>query len=460
MSIFFLTFYRWQVVACTDSGIRYSTIRTTFFEERKRPYARRFVRLICLFLACISCDHHFIYPDMQKEFRQQFNENFTEEKYQAYLEKIEALHPGALDFRNAETPLFIPKDFTRKMLAACEDIIDVIVSPGFIAKTTKAIPSALVVPNESDHPEFIVFDFGICENSSGELEPQLIEMQGFPTLFAFQLFHSSITGDYANVPDTHSAYLNSYNRDRYLQLLKEIIVGDLDPATVILLEIFPEKQKTRIDFYCTEQLLGIKTVCLTKLIGENNKLYYEDKGQKVEIKRIYNRLIFDDLQQQEGLNGIIDLTRPWEVEWISHPNWFYRISKFTLPLIYNPFVPPTFFLDELKQVPADLENYVLKPLFSFAGMGVVIDVTPADIDKITDPENWILQRKVKYAAVIETPDEPAKAEIRLFYFWKKGWDRPRAVHNLSRLSKGKMIGTRYNKDKTWVGGTVSFFEKD
>jgi hypothetical protein len=147
------------------------------------------------------------------------------------------------------------------------------------------------------------------------------------------------------------------------------------------------------------------------------------------------------------------------VEWAPHPNWFYRISKFTLPFIENPYVPQTYFLNELKQMPADLENYVLKPLFSFAGMGVVIDVKPEDIEAVKDPENWILQKKVKYADVIETPDEPAKAEIRLFYFWKKEWNRPVGVHNLARLSKGKMIGTRYNKNKEWVGGNVAFFEK-
>ena len=184
-----------------------------------------------------------------------------------------------------------------------------------------------------------------------------------------------------------------------------------------------------------------------------------NNGVKTAVKRIYNRVIFDDLQKQEGLGEIVDLTKPYDVEWAPHPNWFYRISKFTLPFIENPFVPQTYFLNELKQMPADLQNYVLKPLFSFAGMGVVIDVTMDDIDAVKDPENWILQKKVKYADVIKTPDEPAKAEIRLFYFWKHGWARPVGVHNLARLSKGKMIGTRYNKNKEWVGGNVAFFEK-
>ena len=395
---------------------------------------------------------------MERSLREQFNKNFTEERYKAYMDEIEGLHPGSLDFRNAETPIFINKEFKNKMLGACEDIIDVITAPNFKQLTDRSIPDDLKVPGEDAHTQFVVFDFGICKNEKGEMEPQLIEMQGFPTLFAFQAYHSGITAKYANVPSNYSSYLNGYDNASYVAALKDIIVGKHDPADVILLEIFPEKQKTRIDFYCTEKLLGIKTVCLTKLKADGKKLYYEADGKRKEIKRIYNRLIFDDLQQQEGLGEIIDLSKPYDVEWVPHPNWFYRISKFTLPFIQNPYVPETWFLNEIKE-PVNLDEYVLKPLFSFAGMGVVIDVTQADIDIIKDPENWILQRKVNYAPIIETMDEPAKAEIRLFYFWKDEWARPVGVHNLARLSKGKMIGTRYNKDKTWVGGNVAFFEE-
>lgn len=395
---------------------------------------------------------------MDKILRKKFNENFTEEKYAAYQQKVEAIHPGALEFRNAETPVFVTKEFKHKMLDACEDIIDVIVAPNFKELTQRSIPTDLIISGEDDHPQCLVFDFGVCENDKGELEPQLIEMQGFPTLFAFQAFHSEYTAQYADLPQNYSAYLNGYNKETYIQLLKEIILGNHAPENVILLEIYPEQQKTRIDFYATEQLLGIKTVCLTELKAEGDKLYYDLNGKQTEIKRIYNRLIFDDLQQQQGLPNIIDLTKKYDVEWVPHPNWFFRISKFTLPFIDNDYVPDTFFLNEVTQ-PVKLEDYVLKPLFSFAGMGVVIDVTQEDIDNIKDPENWILQKKVHYASVIPTLDEPAKAEIRLFYFWKEEWKRPKAVHNLARLSKGKMIGTRYNKDKSWVGGSVAFFEE-
>jgi hypothetical protein len=393
--------------------------------------------------------------------RKEFNKNFTKEKYAAFLEELNNTHPGAIEFRVAETPVFVPKDFTKKMLDACESIIDVINEPSFRGLTNEALQPGFNVQGENLHSHFIAFDFGICINEKGEYEPQLIEMQGFPTLFAYEVLLDDIFRKHFPVPENFSCYLGGFERDSYLQFLKEIIVGDADPEQVILLEVFPEKQKTRIDFYCTQQYLGVKPVCLTKLLKEGKKLYYTNEGKKTEIKRIYNRLIFDDLEQQTPEvqeKGKI-LSEELDVQWVPHPNWFYRISKYTLPLVHHPYVPQTFFLNEIKQMPADLENYVLKPLFSFAGQGVVIDVTPADIENVKDPENWILQRKVKYADVIETPDEPAKAEIRIFYFWKDGVARPVATNNLARLSKGKMIGVRYNKDKEWVGGSLCYFEK-
>lgn len=396
---------------------------------------------------------------MDKLLREKFNNRFSKKKYHDYIQELENLHPGALEFRVAETPIFVNKDFKHKMLDATEEIINVITSPFFKTITARSIPQKFKIPGEGDHPQFVVFDYGICKNEKGELEPQLIEMQGFPTLFAYQAYHSDITAKYADVPINYSSYLGGYNPEKYIKDLRQIILGNHNPSEVILLEIFPEQQKTRIDFYCTEKLVGIKTVCLTKLKADGKELYYEDNGTKQYIKRIYNRVIFDDLEKQGEIGNIIDLKKEYHVEWCPHPNWFYRISKFTLPFIDHPYVPETFFLSEIKQ-PVKLSQYVLKPLFSFAGMGVVIDVTQQDIDQVKDPENWILQKKVHYADVIPTTNEPAKAEIRLFYFWKEGWDRPIPVHNLVRLSKGKMIGTRYNKDKDWVGGSIAYFEKD
>ncbi|MEP6512938.1 MAG: hypothetical protein ABJA79_03665 [Parafilimonas sp.] len=393
--------------------------------------------------------------------RKKFNENFTQEKYEAYLKELNAKHPGQLEFRVAETPVFVDKDFKEKILSACESIVDVITQFNFKSLTAHAIPPDIAVPDENDHAHFIAFDFGICENEKGELEPQLIEMQGFPSLFCYQIFLDEVTRKHFNIPDNYDSYLNDFTKETYIQLLKDIIVKDCAPENVILLEVLPHKQKTRIDFYCTQDYLHIPIVDLTDLIKEGNKLFYVNDGKKIEVKGIYNRVIFDDLQQQSSEiqeKGKI-LFGDLNVEWITHPNWFYRISKFTLPYIQHPYVPETKFLSDIKTLPSDLENYVLKPLFSFAGQGVVIDVKKEDIDKVKDPKNWILQRKVKYADVIKTPDMPAKAEIRIFYFWKDGEARPVATNNLARLSKGKMIGVRYNKDKEWVGGSVVYFEK-
>ena len=397
---------------------------------------------------------------MIPELREQFNRNFTKEKYDTFLKDLDSKHPGDIAFRVAETPIFVPKDFTQKMIDACEAIVDIIVDPKFKELTNRAIPKGENVPNENDYSDFIAFDFGICENEKGELEPQLVEMQGFPSLFGFQVYYPQIIQKHFNIPSNFSHYLNGYNDETYVQFLKNIILGGYDPENVILLEIKPHEQKTRIDFYCTQDYLEIPIVCLTELENEGKKLFYKKDGKKIEVKRIYNRIIFDELSHLKiDLGNVVDITQPFDVEWAPHPNWFYRISKFTLPFIDHPYVPRTFFLNEIKQLPGDLENFVLKPLFSFAGQGVIIDVTKNDIEKVQDSENWILQRKVKYADVIKTPNVPAKAEIRIFYFWEKGKERPVAVSNLARLSKGKMIGVRYNMDKDWVGGSVAYFEK-
>ena len=398
---------------------------------------------------------------MIPSIRQQYNQAFTEEAYQQYISDLENVYPGQLDFRVAETPIFIPKEFTQKMLDACDAILDQVTTAEYGEQSKKAIPTELNVPGENDYPHCIAFDFGICLGKNGELEPQLIEMQGFPTLFAWQAVLPEINQKHFLWPDGYSEYLNGYNKESYIELLNKVILNGIAVENVVLLEIFPEKQKTRVDFSATEDLLGIKAVCLTELIQEGKELYYNRDGIKTKINRIYNRLIFDDLFQQSPEiqeKGKIML-QELDVEWVPHPNWFYRYSKFTLPFVRHPYVPETRFLNDVKELPQDLENYVVKPLFSFAGQGVIIDVTKEQIENIKDPENWIMQRKVQYASVIETPDEPAKAEIRLFYFWEPGAARPVAANNLCRLSKGKMVGVRYNKDKKWVGGSFCLFEQ-
>jgi hypothetical protein len=398
---------------------------------------------------------------MIPHIRTAYNNAFTLAAYEQYKTALDNVYKGSLVFRVAETPVFVDKAFEQKMLSCCEAIIDTIAKPDFIANTNAAIPNHLKVPNENAHTDFIAFDFGVCENSAGDIEPRLIEMQGFPSLFGYQVLQDDVLRNHFNIPNELTQFLNGYTKESYIELLKNIIVANEDPKHVILLEIFPHQQKTKIDFYSTETFIGIKPVCLTELIKEGNEIFYLNGNEKIKIKRIYNRIIFDELlQQPEEIKQKGNmLFEALDVIWVPHPAWFYRISKYTIPFVKHAYIPNTQFVNRLPQIPDHLENYVLKPLFSFAGQGVVIDVTPNDITNLPDPENWILQEKVAYAPVIKTPDDPAKCEIRIFYFWPPNAARPVAVGNLARLSKGKMVGVRYNADKEWVGGSIAYFEK-
>jgi hypothetical protein len=396
---------------------------------------------------------------MIESIRTSYNESFTNERYEDFLRDLNQEFPGAIDFRIAETPVFVTQEIRDSMIACCEQIISFIKSKEFLEKTERAIPPEERMGNEGKHPHFIAFDFGIAEKKDGSLFPALIEMQGFPTLFAYHAYYPQILEKHFSIPADYTHYFNELNFEKYISLLKKVIIGNHQPNEVILLEIKPYEQKTRIDFYCTEKYLGIKSVCLTDLIEEGNQLFYLVNGKKMLIKRIYNRVIADELNnRKEELGKTIEFSKSHDVEWVTHPHWFYRISKFTLPFIQHECIPDTKFLNELEVIPSDLENYVLKPLFSFAGQGVLIDVTEKDIEGIKDPENWILQKKVKYADCITTPTGPAKMEIRLMYIWEDDTELPLLVNNLARLSKGKMIGVRYNADKDWVGGSVAYFK--
>lgn len=393
---------------------------------------------------------------MIKELRQEFNQNFSEEKYQNFLSDLNVGYPK-IPFRVAETPVFIPDDLKQKLIAAGNDIINFIKQPNFKDLTHKAIPAEWFVPNENTQPHFVVMDFGIHQSQSGELTPMLIEMQGFPSLFGFQtLLAEKYISNYQLNPNL-TPYFDGFKTDSYFNLLKKVIVGDEDPLQVALMDIDAPHQKTAIDFYITAQKLGIKILSITDIKKRGKNLYYIEEGKEIKLKRIYNRLIFDEIAGNLSvLKEGFDPREEVDIKWITHPNWFYRISKYILPFLESSFVPKTQFLDQISILPSDLEHYVLKPLFSFAGSGVIIDVTQQDIIGIKDPENWILQRKVNYSPVVDAPNGGVKVEIRLMYVWPDK-EEPQLCINLARLSKGKMIGVSHNKDFDWVGGTTGLF---
>ena len=422
---------------------------------------------------------------MIASIRQKFNAAFTEEIYQNYLAFLNTPFPGALDFSVAETPIFINKDFTEKVLATGDYVNQVIQSNNFKSITDASLKNIPLFPNETALPQCIVMDFAIAMNDQNEIVPALIELQGFPSLFAYEVLQDECICKTYKITEGYSPYLNGYTKEKYMLHLESILKGDtlndskknLDTNNLnisdstkdtlkhsnkhtVLLEILPHQQKTRIDFCCTEKYFNIPIVCITELFIEENYLFYERAGKKIKIDRIYNRIVLDELKNQTKEiqeKGAL-LQNNLEVEWVTHPHHFFRISKFLLPFLNHPYIPKTQFVNQLTETPTALDTYILKPLFSFAGQGVIIDISAADIENIKDPSAWILQEKVEYANCIETPTGHAKAELRLYYFWDEDKKEYIATMNLSRLSKGKMIGVNYNKTATWVGGSLAYFE--
>jgi hypothetical protein len=397
---------------------------------------------------------------MLESLRKKFNAAYTPENYQAHCTHVNTAYGEPCTFRLAETPVFVPKALKEHLLKAIDEIVEVLAAPDFKAKSEAAIPAHLRVPDEDEHPAFLQLDFGVCAAEDGSLIPQLIELQGFPSLYLFQhLLAESFRLNY-DVPAHMPHLFSGLNEQGYIELLRTVIVGDEAPEHVVLLEIEPEKQNTRIDFWGTVKYLGIKVLCLSKVMREGKDLFYlNDLGEKTPIKRIYNRIIFDELEKRDDLPRQWDMLSPVNAEWVGHPNWFFRMSKHTLPSLHTRYAPETHFLSDMKEIPADLSKWVLKPLFSFSGMGVNINVTPEDIAAVPNPSEWILQRKATYVPALQSPNEPVKIEIRMMLLWPKGWEKPLLVNNLVRLSKGEMVGVRYNKDKDWVGASVAFFER-
>lgn len=388
---------------------------------------------------------------MVPELRRWYNATFTEARYRdllAYLEREAGLVP---DFRVCETPLFLSEELTREVHRASWEIAEAVTSPDYLARTGRSIPPGLEVPGEDAHTTFLQIDFAIARDEDGRLAPRLIELQGFPSLYAFQWLLEKAFRDTAGIPADLTPYFDGLDERSYAERLREVIVADADPETVVLLEIEPEKQKTRVDFAVTERLLGVPAVCLTEVIERAGRLFYERDGREVPIRRIYNRVIFDELERK-GLPG--DLFRKdLDVQWVGHPNWYFRISKYSLPFLSSRYSPPAWFLSDLEELPGDLDRYVLKPLYSFAGLGVEVGPSAERLRSIDRPEHFILQRKVEYAPVVETLDVPAKAEVRMM-FARTG--RLRLINNLVRMSKGAMMGVDFNKDKTWIGASLAY----
>jgi hypothetical protein len=395
---------------------------------------------------------------MHPDLREVFNTDFTPEKYTALVRCVMESEKWPADFRISETPIFLTRDFTDEVTRAANTIVALTRTPEFAQHAKAAVPKGLEVPNESSHPNFLVVDFAICEEEN-RLVPRLIELQAFPSLFGFQLLLlGCIRKAYPVIPRNWTSSFGGIKDEAYLHLLRRTIIADSAPENVVLLEIEPEKQKTRVDFAATENLVAVRPVCVTKIKKRGRQLFYDRDGHEVRIERIYNRVIFDELSQRPDLNLPFRFQDDLDVTWVGHPNWYFRISKHSLPFLKTEHTPPTFFADEFP-VREQIDRYVLKPLYSFAGHGVEMEPTREKITALKNPHEWILQRKVDYAAFVPTIDgHKSKAEIRMMFVWPESDPNPTLVNNLVRMSQSKMMGVDFNVDKTWVGASIALHE--
>jgi len=375
-----------------------------------------------------------------------------------------------VQFRLSETPCFFPKSLLERMAEDGKELIRQLVENSeYRAKSDESIPAEFRVANEPAHPLFVQVDFGLVRDAYGELQPKLVELQAFPSLYAYQV---TLAQSYIDVygldpmaasgsrPLTHGGerlqfFLGGLDEKSYRELLRRAIVGTHDPENVILMEIHPQTQKTLPDFLLTEKMLGVRTVDIEAIKKQGSQLYYERNGGRVPIRRIYNRAIVDELQRK-GVKLGFDWRDDLNVEWAGHPNWYFRISKFSIPYLRHESVPKTRFLDQLDQVPDDLHNYALKPLYSFAGLGVVIAPKKEDIDAIPAAKraDYILQERLHFEPIIETPFGGTKAEVRVMYVWQ---EELRAVLTIIRMGRGLMMGVDHNRNMEWVGASAGLW---
>lgn len=420
---------------------------------------------------------------MIPELRERFNGSFTESCYTALLSQLTKESGIEIEFRVAETPVFVPRFLLGQMAEQGRALANRLISDtAYLAAARRAIPLGYSVANETPHPHFLTADFALVRNAGGELVPRLVEIQAFPSVFAYQALLCTAYREVYGLPDTLGVFLGGLDEEAYWKLFARTVLDGLDPKTVVLTEVDPHRQKTRPDFYCTAKRLGIAVVDIAELKPIGNRLHYVDaSGKLVPIERIYNRAIADELIGRQ-IQLPFDLTYPWNLEWAGHPNWYFLISKFSVPWLSDPanphsVVPPAVFLSEFLEgagraklvaagvpLPAGSESdavysdLLLKPLFSFAGKGIQFDPTQSQLEAIPVERRgeYLLQQRMTFVPTIDTPHGVTQAEFRILYLWPDGADLTPAL-SLVRLGRGKMMGVDHNKNQAWVGASAAFF---
>ncbi|MBK9259609.1 MAG: hypothetical protein IPM54_07185 [Polyangiaceae bacterium] len=403
---------------------------------------------------------------MEPVFRRAFNAAFGPDTYADFMRRFEQRVGTKVAYRVAETPLFLPEGLRTYLARSATEIVQQISQPAVIEKMKRAIPAHVDTPGMDDLPNCTQVDFAIVRGPSGELEGRVVELQAFPSLYALMVLQTDVMAEVMkSMPGLDrkwSIYFGGVDRDQFIARLRHVVLAGEDPSSVVLLDIDPPNQKTYPDFLATKELVGIDPVCPTTLIRDGRKLLRKVDGKLVQVRRIYNRVVFDELEARK-IELPFRYTDDLDITWCSHPNWYWTWSKYTLPYIDHPAVPRARYLSDITEVPKDLERYVLKPLFSFAGSGVKVDPTLEDIQSIPDEQRpgWLLQEKITYEPGLLMPDGAGvKAEVRMMFLRAPEEPTPRLALNLVRLSRGKMLGVDQNKDYTWVGGSIGIWPAD
>jgi hypothetical protein len=401
------------------------------------------------------------------ELRQAFNRDYRPERYQALLDDCARQARAPLEFRISETPCFFPRSLMQRIVGTGAELTHQLLgNASFLKASADAVPERFRVPHCPAHPHFMTADFGLVREDDGSLAPRLVELQAFPSIFGLQAVLSAGYAQNFQLPEFLEYFLDGHDDASYWSLLHRVIVANHAPENVVLLEIKPETQKTLPDFHVHEDRLGIRTANIATLKREGRRLFYRDGARDVPIERIYNRAIVDELERK-GIALPFDYRDDLDVEWAGHPNWYFRISKFAIPWLQHPAVPPAVFLNDWYEgkgrglLPEDREQWVFKPLYSFAGKGVQFGPTDDELASIPEDQrhNFLLQQRVRFEPIIDTPYGLTQAEVRIMYVWPEG-ESLQPVISLVRMGRGKMMGVDHNRNQEWVGASAGFCPRE
>jgi hypothetical protein len=418
------------------------------------------------------------------ELRAQFNRSFSPDRYASLLTWLDSRAGAKVSFRVAETPIFLERSVLEEMACSGAELArELIRNSSYLLAARQAIPDHYDVAGETGHPHFLTADFALVKDSTETLVPRLVEIQAFPSVFGYQELLGRAYREAFAINSELGMFLSGLNERSYWELLGRTILRGHDPENVVLTEVDPWHQKTRPDFEITARQLGIAVVDISNLEPAGSKLHYRNaNGKLIPIERIYNRAIADELIAR-NIQLPFDLTRNWEVEWAGHPNWYFLISKFSIPWlsrppVRHPVVPPAVFLsdflagsgrEELASAGVSLPSktgkntvytdLLLKPLFSFAGKGIQFDPSHELLESIPMERRgeYLLQQRMNFVPTIETPCGPTQAEIRILYMWPDGGELTPAL-SLIRLGRGKMMGVDHNRNQEWVGASAAFYQ--